>query len=340
MVVSNPWWISEPEQRYWMEITHRPDNEIGENLHCPAGPAVTDELVGYVQPGDRILHWKKATARVPGALVGWSEAIAPPIRMPEPYDGREIDCLTVRLGGLRRFTQPVTSASLLPLLDGLVDLQVRLKAEHGNHIYFPFIPHDRQGKIRIQAPQGYSAKFPVELFDLIPGIGSARIDADALSADDADDVAEDDQPPRAKAPSGRATRAQDPVLRKAIEDRAVDSAIEYYVGIGGVNPRKLGKPYDIAVTVDGVERHCEVKGSKMKIDTVELTINEVNHPKDPNKDYSMDLIVVDSIDITRDDTTGEIRADGGRRRVWSDWSPSDKDLRPKKFNYELPGGYE
>jgi hypothetical protein len=26
-------------------------------------------------------------------------------------------------------------------------------------------------------------------------------------------------------------------------------------------PKELGKPYDLEVTINGVERHCEVKGS-------------------------------------------------------------------------------
>lgn len=336
MVVRNPWWISEPEQRYWMEITHRPYKEIGTNLHCQVRPVVMDELVEYVQPGDRILHWKKGSSGVEAAIVGWSEATGPPARTLDPYDdGPEIPCWTVTLGGLQPFPRPVPSSSLLPLLDQLMDLREQLQAEHGKSIYFPFVRHIRDGESLIYAPEGYFIKFPVELFDLVPGIGSARIDTAALSVDDVD-IAEDDQPPRAQAPSGRTTRAQDPKLRAAIERRSLDVALAYYNDIDGQNPQELGKPYDIKVTVGGVERHCEVKGSKMLIDTVELTINEVNHPKDPNKDFNMDLIVVDGIDITRDNTTGEIRASGGRIRVWSDWTPEDDALEARKFAYKLP----
>jgi hypothetical protein len=84
--------------------------------------------------------------------------------------------------------------------------------------------------------------------------------------------------------------------------------------LGGTNPKELGKPYDIAVPVDGIQRHCEVKGDSMLIYTVELTINEVNHGKDC---LHVALIVVDGLDVYRDKTTGEIQANGGRRRVWT-----------------------
>jgi hypothetical protein len=148
--------------------------------------------------------------------------------------------------------------------------------------------------------------------------------------DETNEIAEDYQSKGAKAPSGRTTRAQDPKLRAAIERRSLDAALEYYDSIGGTNPRELGKPYDIAITVGGVERHCEVKGSSMIIDTVELTINEVNHGNDCG---NVDLIVVDGIEVLRDKDTGDIHAHGGRRRVWTDWSPADDALRRQKFAY-------
>src|SRR4051794_16246030 len=83
--------------------------------------------------------------------------------------------------------------------------------------------------------------------------------------------------------------------------------------LGGTNVRELGKPYDMAVMVAGAERHCEVKGSSMLIDTVELTRNEVTHGRDC---AAVDLIVVDGIKITRDRNRGTIEASGGNLRVW------------------------
>ena len=63
------------------------------------------------------------------------------------------------------------------------------------------------------------AKFPVELFDVIPGIGSARIEAPLDPTET--DLPEDLQPPGKKAPAGRTTRAQDPKLRAALDTAVV-----------------------------------------------------------------------------------------------------------------------
>jgi hypothetical protein len=211
----------------------------------------------------------------------------------------------------------------------MITLKTDLEEQHGEPVYFPFY---RYGGDQIRTQQAYLVKFPIELFDVIPGISDAKLDAGAYE-DEPTEVAEDYQPKGAKAPSGRTTRAQDPKLRAAIERRSLDVALQYYDSIGGTNPRELGKPYDIAISVGAVERHCEVKGSSMIVDTVELTINEVNHGNDCG---NVDLIVVDGIDYERDKETGDIHAHGGRLRVWTDWSPADGALRPQKFAYTLP----
>jgi hypothetical protein len=67
----NMWWTADPAERYWMEITHRPD--IGGNLQAPklVEGQWSYDLVSQVQPGDRVLHW----SGVDRALVGWSDVI-------------------------------------------------------------------------------------------------------------------------------------------------------------------------------------------------------------------------------------------------------------------------
>jgi hypothetical protein len=206
-----------------------------------------------------------------------------------------------------------------------------LEAQHGSPAYFPFY---RYGSTQIRTQQAYFVKFPVELFDLIPDLSSAKIDKMATDLPTLDaDVPEDFQPTKRRAPHGRTTRAQDPKLRAAIERRSLDVALSYYASIGGTDAREIGKPYDIAVNVDGVERHCEVKGSSMLIDAVELTINEVDHG---NSYANVDLIVVDGIEIERNKLTGEIAASGGNLRVWSDWSPASNALIARRFTYLLP----
>jgi hypothetical protein len=74
----------------------------------------------------------------------------------------------------------------------------------------------------------------------------------------------------------------------------------------------------------------------MEIDTVELTINEVEH----DTSYApIDLIVVDKIRPSKDPDTDEvIDAAGGRRRIWPDWTPDQSDLAAAKYAYTLLGG--
>jgi len=282
-----------------------------------------------------VLHWS-SKVRV---LVGWSEVMGSATVVPQyswqpfgTYEGalpgpRTTEGWVAPLAGyIDVFTERSTLATLQPLLHQLMELNAALETKHGKPTYFPFY---RYAQIRTQ--QAYFVKFPVELFDLIPGIESAKLGTD-LEVEDAD-IPEDFQPVSKNAPHGRTTRVQDPRVRAAIERRALDVALAYYDSIGGMNPMEAGKPYDIAVTVDGIERHCEVKGSSMFIDTVELTINEVNHDRGC---ASADLIVVDGIEVSRDKATGEIHASGGRRRVWKDWSPADEALTAHKFAYLSP----
>lgn len=327
----NTWWDGKPEQRYWMEIS---TEEIGQLLQAPKTPEAhwSYELVGQVQPGDRVLHW---TSRHP-ALAGWSAVTGPATTVsqytwqPRGTAGRKAGPRTtpgwvVPLGGFHAFNPPVTTGELQPLREILMQTRDLLEAEHGGS-YFPFYVY---GGSQVRAQQAYLVKFPVELFDVIPGIGAARLD----SLDDlADGLVEDFQPPKKKAPSGRTTRAQDPKLRAAIERRSLDVAREYYDSLNATDLVELGKPYDIRVVVGGVERHCEVKGSSMLIDTVELTINEVDH----GKSYSpVDLVVVDGIEYSRN-ADGEVTAFGGTLRVWRDWTPEDEALRGMKYAYSLP----
>lgn len=172
--------------------------------------------------------------------------------------------------------------------------------------------------------------------ELIESLGltelASRTDS-AAQIDDDGTFIEDFTPSGSPAPSGRSTRLQDPVSRAKIEERSLEVAEDHYEKIGGVNVERIGKPYDLKVVVDGVERHCEVKGSSLLIDTVELTINEVKH----RRTYAhVDLIVVDGIELIMDESTGEVRAHGGTPRIWTDWQLDEEALSPKRYDYTLP----
>ena len=168
------WWDSDPAQRYWMEITHRPDEDIGTNLWCPAEDGVwANQLAACVRRGDRVLHWKAWEQGRDPSLVGWSQVTGEPAIYVSDYygDGTEIATWRVRLDGLKHFRRPPTYASLVPLSDQLMGVKEQLAECYGKPLYFPFVRY-RTGGLR--AWQGYLTKFPVELFEVVPGIGSAR----------------------------------------------------------------------------------------------------------------------------------------------------------------------
>lgn len=341
-VAINTWWDDDLAQRYWMQITDR--NDLDGPLLSPKLSRLTwgYDLVSQVQPGDRVLHWWTGGA-APG-LVGWSEVEEPATVIPEytwtPRHGEERTTRGWRavLGQFHAFAAPITSVQLLPVLEQIVAVDQALGARYQGPIYFPVTryganrPTDQQ---EVRAAQAYFVKFPIELFDVIRGIGPARLNTPLNPIET--DLPEDFQPPGKKAPVGRTTRARDPNLRDAVERRSLDVAKAYYLNeLGGTDYEEVGKPYDIRVMVQGVARRCEVKGSSMEIETVELTINEVEHGK---AFTPIDLIVVDNIVPTKDPATGEVRgATGGRRRVWIDWTPVQSDLRATTYAYTLPGG--
>ena len=80
----NAWWTGNTRQRFWLEITDRPD--IGVDLHCPQRDAAGNRNPGYsliwwVQRDDTIFHydlnkraitaWSRATGGVTEAPTVW-----------------------------------------------------------------------------------------------------------------------------------------------------------------------------------------------------------------------------------------------------------------------------
>lgn len=137
------------------------------------------------------------------------------------------------------------------------------------------------------------------------------------------------KPPKRR-PSG-AGFVSDPKKRKAIELHAEDIAVAHYEGEGWT-VKRLGKPYDLHCTRGGEERRVEVKGTTGAATSVDLTINEVEHARNPQN--TVDLFVVSDINVdTRTDTYA---TSGGRVLHLHDWAPAEEDLRPRSFEYRLP----
>jgi hypothetical protein len=69
----NTWWADDPEQRFWMATTNRPD--VGADLHAPAfhdkhGETPSYSLVREVRDGDIVFHYERAVE----AITSWSVA--------------------------------------------------------------------------------------------------------------------------------------------------------------------------------------------------------------------------------------------------------------------------
>ncbi len=131
--------------------------------------------------------------------------------------------------------------------------------------------------------------------------------------------------------SGSQGYEQDPEMRSAVELYAESIATKHYVSLG-FRVQKFGKPFDLLCEKGGETIHVEVKGSRTKLDTVILTINEVSDAE--NADWQSDLFVVDQIVVER--LGDELVASGGVARVIQKWIPSQEMLAPSQFRYRLP----
>lgn len=324
----NEWWVGDASQRFWMEITNRPD--VGADLNAPQRDGAGKEnwtysLVTATRPGDVVFHWHTDWFES-SAIIGWSEIVGP-LETVDPYSwqargtyGRARGGPTVGRGwrmpcaNFTELDQPIDKARVTAVRTSVLRLGEELRREHGT-TYYPF---SRYGD-GLRATQGYLVKFPAELLDLVPELREAML-AFATTA------------PQAPArPRKGAGRLQDAALRKAIEEHAVARAKEHYLKAGASEVEVLGKPYDLLVRGPAGERHVEVKGSSLRIDKVLLTINEVRHARAYE---ATDLFVVDEIEWQLK-ADGSYTTDGGRKRIWRSWSPEDEQLAPLQYQYDL-----
>lgn len=329
----NNWWDSQPDEIYRMEIRTDPDG-LGEYLRAPkraanGRPSPFYELTSSVQPGDRTLHWHDTGLGETG-IIGWSEAVGPLQTMTWAWQargtrGRERGEHTVGptwnlpLGGLTRLDEPLTRSSLNLRREKIVEILEEVAVASRSPIYAPFQNYD--GRER-RAQQGYLAKFPAALVAYLfalPTIGGIQV---AVSS------------PNPLRKGGRQGYLSDAEKRGAIERHAVAKAIAHYREEGATEIEELGKPYDLRVVIDEVERHVEVKGSIGDgVTAVQLTQGEVDHAE---RYQPTDLFVVDGIVAARAQD-GSIETSGGQVRLWSDWRPDRGALKPTHLRYTLPG---
>jgi hypothetical protein len=329
----NNWWEGDPAESYWMEIRTELVG-FGDYLLAPqhdgtGGESWSYTLVSYVQPGDRIYHWDKRPRHEP-AIVGWSEVVGPLETLEWSWQargtrGRARGVATtgpawrVPLRNYTALDQPITRGMLNERRLEVVGALEEVESEVRGTIYSPF---QHYGSREIRAAQGYLAKFPAALVDLLFAVPIQREERPVATE---------------RTKTGRVGRGQgylsDAEKRTALERHAVELAKTHYWSAGATRIEERGKPYDLLVIVDGIERHVEVKGSVgIGLESVQLTQGEVDHA---HGFQPTDLFVVDEIVATRQGD-GTVSTSGGTSRLWSDWAPEDRALRPTHLRYTLP----
>ena len=338
MVLTNPWWESDPRQSFWVEITSRAD--LGADLLSPkvgrgGKPTPGYESMIHVQPGDVVFHYWQQPGQDP-AIVSYSVVVGgattstitwrPHGKNSTNMKPEKSTAWKVPLGGMTDLLQPVTLGDLRAKSKELLVISEALKSAHGKSTYFPFAWYN--GELR--ANQAYLTKFPVEIVDLFPQLQVVG------------DVSKPKTKPKLKEREPRSRTAgyiSDPALRKAIELQAMKQADEllHELGYSTVDVSAT-EPYDIHATSTEDELAVEVKGSSGTATTVELTIGEVN--KAHEKAQGSMLVVVDQIPYKRE---GEkVVTEPGRVRFWPDWDEelSGHRLQAIRFRYLLPPGEE
>jgi hypothetical protein len=185
----NHWWADDPQQRFWLEITDRPD--IGVDLHCPQRDALGHRNPGYsliwwVQIGDVVFHYDKNEH----AITAWSRAAGGVTEAPTVWlshrgatrrrlqQERAQPGWWLDLDGPFPLGRPVTLGHIRESASGIRAVLDALRSNHPGSLYFPFSFY---GGTEPRPQQPYLNKLPaqfVELFHaLATAAGQASLDA-------------------------------------------------------------------------------------------------------------------------------------------------------------------
>ena len=168
------WWLSNPEERFWLEVTRRSD--LGANLRAPqtaenGQPYWSYSLIKYLRPGDRVFHYDGNA----------QEIVAQSVAVGEHWEDEVLWAargLSARSAGIQPHTRPgwylgLEEFTLLSAPVPLVTLRERtpdikaltedLRLSYGNPLYFPFEIAGRP----LRPMQGYLFKLPRRLIELL-----------------------------------------------------------------------------------------------------------------------------------------------------------------------------
>jgi hypothetical protein len=171
----NEWWSENPEERYWIEITDRPD--IGANLLSPKLAGSGRETPGYslvskVRAGDVIFHYSKSAGNESG-IVAVSIASGPAFNSQITWSAhgsyskgeRTTAAYEVPLKDLRWLERPISLEELRLVEDKLKALRDDYRAECDGALYYPWAFSDKRP---MRTAQSYLAKFPAGALSILP----------------------------------------------------------------------------------------------------------------------------------------------------------------------------
>jgi hypothetical protein len=175
------WWADDPRQRFWLEITDRPD--IGIDLHCPQRDATGNRTPGYsliwcVRVEDIVFHYEKHEH----AITAWSRAAGQVTEAPTVWlshrgatrrrllQERAQPGWWLDLDGPFPLDPPLTLAHIRESAPQLRAVLEALRSHHPGSLYFPFSFY-RGTEPRPQQP--YLNKLPAEFMTLFPALAAA-----------------------------------------------------------------------------------------------------------------------------------------------------------------------
>lgn len=184
----NSWWEHDRSERYWLEISDRPD--AGVDLHAPQRDARGNRSPGYslmwwVQPQDIVFHYDLNRR----AIVAWSRAVGTVTEAPVVWRShrgatrRRISAAQAQPGwwldleGPHHLSAPLTLADLRDRALLVRSVLGRLQEQRSGSLYFPFFFY---GGTQLRPMQPYLNKLPAALVNNLPELAEAARTATAL----------------------------------------------------------------------------------------------------------------------------------------------------------------
>jgi len=168
------WWESDDKERFWLEVTRRPD--IGSNLKAPQNgenglPHWSYSLITHLRPGDVVFHYDGNSQQIVAhsRVVGehWNDEVLWAARGTSARSaGIEPHTRPGWYLGLEEFNRLARSVDLDTVrknkaaIKALID---ELQERFGSPLYFPFEVSDRP----MRPMQGYLFKLPQALVHLL-----------------------------------------------------------------------------------------------------------------------------------------------------------------------------